>query len=134
MNNANTYDFEARWNEEVGAFLRFSEICDDAVKKWDSDGAKAYRALIDKHPKRAFHNFETTFLGIIGRDTELWDDDLFPPREMFLSGLMLVRWAVYKTCSEEEAAEYRDWSDALRYMAQWVLGEYNNESSSNSTL
>ena len=132
--NANTDDFEARWNQEVGAFLRFSKICDDAVRKWDSDGAEAYRALIDKKPMCASQDVETTFLNLIGRDTELWDDDLFAPRVMFLSALMLVRWAVYKTCSEEESAEYRDWADALRYMAQWVQGEFNSEFSSNSTL
>jgi hypothetical protein len=128
----NTDPFEARRNHEVGEFLRFSKTCDEVVRKWDFDGVEGYRALLDKKPESSFQGVETTFLNLIACDTELWDNDLFPPRNMFLCALMLVRWAVYKTCTEEEAAEYRDWSDALRYMAQWVRGEEDVDSFPNT--
>jgi len=123
MINDNLDEFERRWNAEVGEFLRFSGTCDNLVRKVDFEDAKAYRALLDKKPELSFHHPDIVFLNLIGKETELWDNDLYPPRLMFLSALMLIRWAVFKTTDDSEAAEYSEWASALQYMARWVEGK-----------
>ena len=112
--------FIERWSGKIGEFLRFSQTCDENVRKWDSDGAESYRKLLDKEYPCSFQNLEAVFLNLIGNEAEVWDDDLYPPRLLFLSALMLVRWSVLKTTTDDEAKEYSQWADALRYMGWWV--------------
>jgi hypothetical protein len=115
--------FEKNRESELSEFLRYSEIVDAVIGRWDREDAVAYWGLLQEKDPPSYQSVSTCFLNLIDPEAEIWDNDVFPPRLMFLAALMLVRWAVYKS-GEEECEEYPQWAAALRWSALFVEGKH----------
>lgn len=106
-------------------FLRYTQTVDGIVSRWDSMDAVRYWSLIQKYASGR-QDVEIVFSNLLDREYWPEDNDLVPPGIMFLCGLWLVRWALFKTASDENFESYMEdlpeWVAALRWTGEWLEG------------
>lgn len=118
------------WDKNFQFWIAMVESGERLASRWDTPQAVAFWELIRRTTARrsgsfACRDYKSQLRALLkDPEPEFWDDDLFPPRSLFVAAMMLAMVAVQKTADDKDVAEaVREWSMAAEFLAMYIRGE-----------